>query len=75
MFGTSKRDFIVGKATIDMPGPGNYDTSAKKTGPSYKFGSKTEQKKTEGPGPGAYDMNIAYVKDRTATVKMGTSQR
>jgi hypothetical protein len=56
VFGTSKRDLgIVGKATIDLPGPGNYDTSAKKSGPAYRFGGKMQQKHTEGPGPGAYE--------------------
>jgi len=77
VFGTSKRDVFGGVGKVEMPGPGNYnvDHIRKNKGPSYKFGGKTEQRVREAPGPGQYDISIQGVKDRTKTVKIGTSKR
>ena len=41
-----------------LPGPGNYEVSYKKSGPSYSFSGKSNKKTVESPGPGAYDPKI-----------------
>lgn len=45
------------KKLLDSPGPGQYDTKSKDTGPKWVFGSDSRVKspKAENPGPGSYD--------------------
>jgi hypothetical protein len=55
--GSSRRQEIITKSSIEMPGPGNYDhgnTLGK--GPKFTFSNKPMRKDmTISPGPGAYE--------------------
>lgn len=65
-FSKSKRGDLISKYEKNKIGPGNYDVKKKKGGPSYTFGSKTKSNvKSDAPGPGNYDPNSNFVKDKT----------
>jgi len=54
--GDSKRVDIVSKEATSNPGPGVYDVSPKKNGPSYTFNPKPRDfSRNDSPGPGSYD--------------------
>jgi hypothetical protein len=77
-FGNSKRTHIVSKEAGDMPGPGNYTDESNtfgKDGKKFTFSGKRGEKYSETPGPGTYDGDHAAVKDRDASVRIGSSKR
>lgn len=73
--GTSQRQSVIDKNTLDIPGPGNYNVESKIDGPAFKMGSKTSPRLSENPGPGSYDPQPSPTKASSATYKMGSSQR
>lgn len=54
-----------------MPGPGNYTTRDRSTGPSFKIGGKYTSKENDLPGPGTYDGNISSAREKTKACKIG----
>lgn len=80
-FGQSKRETIITKTSIDMPGPGNYDHADSKgfgkSGISVTLrGKAKDTQRLHSPGPGAYDLEgNAKIRERVQTVKIGTSKR
>lgn len=72
----TKRNSIVSKTESEKPGPGMYELSSKKSGPSYTFRSKDMPKEKKNiPGPGMYDPNPNAIKDTIKSAKISKASR
>jgi hypothetical protein len=64
-----------------LPGPGNYDHDSNtqafgKSGIAASIrGRGNDQRPSGHPGPGAYEENHSITRDKSATVKIGSSRR
>ena len=75
--GSGKRSEIVSKESATSPAPGHYyQKSTIGVGPKYTINSRNEPKLRDNtPGPGVYDSDANFVKDRIVSHKMTSSQR
>ena len=80
--GTSRRQDIIDKKAMELPGPGNYSAEEVKgfgkAGPKFTFSNKPMRKDTTvSPGPGAYDEGMATSLTRAGgpSIRIGSATR
>jgi len=72
---TKRNNFIMNEEASKL-GPGNYEVTLKKEGPSYTIGGKGKNgSKNNIPGPGNYQPNHTVIKDSVRSFKMGSSKK
>ena len=75
---TSKRPDVAPKTARELPGPGQYTSPIQvgKDAPSFSIRcGRTEQKKDQIPGPGAYNEIDHFTRDKSPSFRLGTGQR
>jgi hypothetical protein len=73
-FSKTKRTNIVGQSSASGLGPGVYDVTPPKTAISYTMGKKSDYKRKDNtPGPGNYNPNKDFVKDKIRDVKISST--
>nr|CCD12460.1 unnamed protein product [Trypanosoma congolense IL3000] len=72
VIGSAPREMLRGYGdTVDEPGPGAYDTTIPKDGPSFSMGQKYERRtepEDSTPGPGKYDPRDSALKAPCAVI-------
>jgi len=70
------RGNLNSKSLLENPGPGNYAVNQKAAGPQYSFSKTTKKQKVDPtPGPGNYNEDFNSIKNKTASVRLGQSER